>query len=313
MSGATASRGERRQRLAELGYDYESRPQQYVTACNLCRGERFVHLVHRDRYGYPARASCCARCGLVFLNPLMTADAYAHFYQSVYRPLVSAYHGRRIDAQTVQEEQRPYASHLSASLRPFRGQLAGRKLLDVGGSTGVVAERLAEDLGLHATVLDPSPAELAQAHQRGLQTVAGFVEDFEPGARHFGFVTLCQTVDHLLDVGRSLLKIRGWLENDGFFFVDIVDFRAAYLRHTSVEEAVKIDHPYYLTESTMHAYLARTGFEVVQVDYAPDHLHIGFLCRPAETDPHHLPPPESVAELLREIRAVQNTPILPTP
>ncbi|MGH7333338.1 MAG: hypothetical protein ACREKS_11480, partial [Candidatus Rokuibacteriota bacterium] len=68
----TATAGERRQRLEELGYDYAARPKQYVGACNLCRADRFVHLVHRDRYGYPARASCCAGCGLVFLNPVMT-------------------------------------------------------------------------------------------------------------------------------------------------------------------------------------------------------------------------------------------------
>lgn len=307
MSSSSALTSERRQRLDDLGYDYETRPKRYVPSCNLCGADRFVHLVHRDRYGYPARASYCARCGLVFLNPVMTADAYAHFYESVYRPLVSAYHGRTIDARTLPDEQRPYAAHLSASLRPFRGQLTGRRLLDVGGSTGVVAERLVGDLGLRATVLDPSPTELAQARQRGFETVAGFVEDFDPGTVRFGFVTLCQTVDHLLDITGSLARIHRWLESDGFFFVDIVDFRAAYLRHTSVEEAVKIDHPYYLTESTMHAYLARTGFGVVQTDYAPDHLHVGFLCRPERPDSHYLPSPEDVTQLLREIRAVQNS------
>lgn len=304
----TAEAGARRQRLEALAYDYAARPKLYVERCNLCGERRFVHLAHRDRYGYAARASCCARCGLVFLNPVMTAEAYAHFYQSVYRPLVSAYHGRLIDAQTVQEEQREYAAHLSASLRPFARQLEGRTLLDVGGSTGVVAARLVADLGLRATILDPSPAELAQAARLGFETVAGFVEDFDAGSRRFGLVTLCQTVDHLLDVERSLGKIRGWLAADGVFFVDIVDFRAAYHRHASVEEAVKIDHPYYLTEPTMQAYLGRAGFDVLQIDYAPDHLHVGYLCRPAPPDPGCRPGPAAVEEFLRDVRAVQNTP-----
>jgi SAM-dependent methyltransferase len=302
----TAIASERRRRLEQLGYDYASRPKAYVAACNLCHGSRFVHLVHRDRYGYPARASCCGRCGLVFLNPVMTAEAYAEFYRSVYRPLVSAYHGRLIDAETVQDEQREYAGHLSASLHPFGRELAGRGLLDVGGSTGVVAARLVADFGLRATVLDPSPQELQQANGRGFETIAGFVEDFEPGARRFGLITLCQTVDHLLDVGCTLGKIRGLLEDDGYFFVDIVDFRAACLRNTSVEEAIKIDHPYYLTEPTMQAFLARGGFEVVEIDYAPDHLHVGFLCRPTAPAGDRLPRPDAVEGLLREIRHVQN-------
>ena len=47
--------------------------------------------------------------------------------------------------------------------------------------------------------------------------------------------------------------MRGLLSSRGLLFIDIVDFRAAYLRNWSVEDAVKIDHPYYLTQETMTA------------------------------------------------------------
>jgi hypothetical protein len=43
----------------------------------------FVIVTHRDRYGYPARAHACRPCGLVFLNPRMTAEAYGRFYDGV--------------------------------------------------------------------------------------------------------------------------------------------------------------------------------------------------------------------------------------
>jgi hypothetical protein len=91
-------------------------------------------------------------------------------------------------------------------------------------------------------------------------------------------------------------------------FVDIVDFRAAYLRNWSVEEAVKIDHPYYLTEATAAAYLRRAGFDVLRADYAADHLHVSYIARPARPDAAALPPQESVRELLREVRFMQNAP-----
>ena len=72
------------------------------------------------------------------------------------------------------------------------------------------------------------------------------------------------------------------MSDDGIFFVDIVDFRAAYRRNGSVEEAIKIDHPYYLTEATMEAFLNRAGLAVREVDYARDHLHVGFVCTKGE-------------------------------
>jgi 2-polyprenyl-3-methyl-5-hydroxy-6-metoxy-1,4-benzoquinol methylase len=298
----------RRERIAALGYDYAGQPRETITACNLCRGSSFVVLTHRDRYGYPAQANACSDCGLVFLNPRMTAEAYGRFYDGVYRPLVSAFHGRLIDARTIQAEQRDYAAERGECLRPFLRDRRPRTLLDIGGSTGVVARHFAKEFGLEATLIDPAPLEVEQARLLGIEAISGLVEEHDFGDRAFDVVTICQTIDHLLDVSNTLARVRQILVKDGVVFVDIVDFRAAYLRNWSVEEAVKIDHPYYLTESTMTAYLRQHGFDVVHTSYAADHLHVSYVCRPRETGEDWRPSPASVAELLREVRFVQNAP-----
>jgi SAM-dependent methyltransferase len=299
---------DRRSRIAALGYDYASQPKRDLTACNLCGSTTFVILTHRDRYGYPAEAHGCQQCGLVFLNPAMTADAYGSFYVDTYRPLVSAYHGRLIDARTIQAEQRDYARERGDFLAPF---LAGRKnlrMLDIGGSTGVVAHEWVKRFGLQATVLDPAPLETAEAQALGLETIEGLVERHDFGSRRFDVVAMCQTIDHLLDVMGTLRRVRELIEDDGVLFVDIVDFRAGYLRNWSVEEAVKIDHPYYFVEFTATAYLERCGFEVLRADYAADHLHVGYVCRPARARPDALPPRDAVESLWREIRYIHNAP-----
>jgi predicted O-methyltransferase YrrM len=89
----------------------------------------------------------CARCGLVFLNPRMTAEAYGRFYDGVYRPLVSAFHGRLIDARTIQDEQREYAADRAAFALPYLGGRGLETMLDIGGSTGVVAAHFANAFG----------------------------------------------------------------------------------------------------------------------------------------------------------------------
>jgi len=296
----------REDRIAALAYDYAAQPKQLRSRCNLCGYDRFVTLTHSDRYGYPVRADGCLRCGLVFLNPAMTADAYTQFYLDVYRPLVSAYHGRLIDARTIQAEQRAYASVCAELLAPRLENWGGKSLLDVGGSTGVVAHHLKERFGLAATVLDPAPLEIEVARRLGLQTVTGFVEGYDSGGTTYDLILLCQAVDHLLDVSLSLYKIRELLSPDGLLFVDIVDFRAAYRRNGSVEGAIKIDHPFSLTGETMWVYLRRSGFDVLSVDYAADHLHVGYVCAPGEGEPDFLTPPEFVEAQWREIRALQN-------
>jgi len=82
--------------------------------------------------------------------------------------------------------------------------------------------------------------------------------------------------------------------------------RVAYRRNGSVEEAVKIDHPYYLTEPVMELFLQRAGLAIRAIDYAPDHLHVGFICDKSKPDPEASPCPEDVRDFFREIRAVHN-------
>ena len=299
---------ERKQRIDALAFDYTAQPRERVTSCNLCGGTRFVTLTHRDRYHYPATASGCARCGLVFLNPRMTAAAYGRFYDGTYRPLVSAFHGRLIDAKTIQDEQRAYAVDRADMIRPFLRDAGLRSMLDIGGSTGVVAGHFAKEFGLTGTLIDPAPLEVEQARAFGLETITGLVEEHDFGSKQFDFVIICQTVDHLLDVDGTLRRCRDLLTERGYLFIDIVDFRAAYLRGWSIEDATKIDHPYYLTQNTMEAYLRRAGFGIVTVDYAADHLHVSYLCRLAAPAPDALPEPVAVRDLFREIRFVQNAP-----
>lgn len=299
---------DRRARIEALGFDYGTQPKRRVETCNLCGGSTFVTLAHRDRYHYAATAAGCRRCGLVFLNPVMTAEAYAAFYTRTYRPLVSAFHGRLIDATTIQDEQREYAAERLAFVEPFVAGLRGGTLLDIGGSTGVVAHAFAERFDLTATVIDPSPLEAAEARRLGIETISGLVESTDLGERRFDVVIICQTVDHLLDISGTLQRVRELLRRGGRLFIDIVDLRAAYLRNWSIEDAIKIDHPYYLTEPTLGAYLERCGFEILGVDYAADHLHIGYLCQPRARVDGALPSEAQVEELWREIRFVQNGP-----
>jgi SAM-dependent methyltransferase len=273
--------GDRTARIASVGFEYPAREQEPVPTCNLCGSSDHVELAQRDRYGFPAPLRMCVQCGLAFLSPRLTPDEYSVFYRDVYRPLVSAYHGRRIDAVTLPAEQREYALEL---VRFLRGALARTpaSLLDIGGSTGAVAAAVADAFRAHATVLDPAPDELAVAAAAGLETVEGFAEEFDAGGRTWDLVLLCQTIDHLLDVGATLESMRRLVADDGRVFVDALDFVRVAERSASLEAAVKVDHPYSFTRETAEAFFVRTGFEVVAERLSADD-HWGFVLAP--TDP----------------------------
>jgi Methyltransferase domain len=270
----------RAERIAAVGYDYASHEVETVDACNLCGSTELETLAKRDRYGYPATFRMCRRCGLGFLSPRLTPAEYGAFYERVYRPLVSAYHGRRIDAETVQLDQHRYAHELVGFLRQHL-HTPPASVLDVGGSTGIVAGSVRDVFGSEATVLDPAPAELEVAASAGMEPISGFAEDYDPGERRWDLVLLCQTIDHLLDVCGTLESMRRMTADDGHAFVDILDLLIGARKQGTVEKAAKIDHPYYLTHGTAGAFFLQAGYVPV-ADRLSDDGHWGFLLRPSD-------------------------------
>lgn len=296
------------ERVAAIGLDYDALPKEEIRSCNLCGGINWTVVAHEDRYGFPATSVACNRCSLTFLSPRLTKEVYVDFYRDTYRPLVSAYHGRLIDHETIQVDQGYYATDLIKFVSPYIARVAPRTVLDIGGSTGVVSRAVSDQFGMVATVLDPSQKELEEAEKAGAETVHGFIEDWTGEDRVFGVILMCQTIDHLLDIHAALGKIRGLLAQDGLFVVDIVDFRAAYLRAWSVERATKIDHPSSLTELTIEAFFKRCGFQPIAKSYSRDHLHISYLCEGTATDPAAEPSAAGVERFFEELRFVQNAP-----
>ena len=292
----------RAERIAAVGYDYGSREIEPIAACNLCGSTDLAELANRDRYGYAASLWMCRRCGLGFLSPRLTAGEYGRFYADVYRPLVSAFHDRRIDAETVQDDQRGYAAELVEFLAATLPS-PPRSVMDVGGSTGIVSGAARDAFGSAVTVLDPAPDELAVAAAAGMETMAGFAEDFDPGDRRWDLVLLCQTIDHLLDVRRTLESMRRMTADDGHAFVDVLDLLIAARRLGSVEGAAKIDHPYYLTHDPAIAFFRLVGFEPVAERLSGDG-HWGFVLAPAAPrEPDWDALSEGAAAMIEELRA----------
>ena len=118
-------------------------------------------------------------------------------------------------------------------------------------------------------MIDPSPAELKIAKDKGLYTIPRTIEAYEIPEK-WDVILLCQTVDHLLDIAGTLRKIKACMTEMGIFFVDIVDF--------DVTKELKIDHPFNLTEATMGRYLKQGGFHVEARERAKDGKHVRYVC-----------------------------------
>ncbi len=268
---------------AILAFDYESEPKETVTSCNNCGWQRFEPFAERDRYGLPVKTARCTGCGLVFISPRMVDDGYRRFYaDGHYRTLLTKFYGKPIQPGTMEASQRAYAEALAVYLEPYLAKRTMSTVLDVGGSTGVVAGTMARRFGLKATVLDPADAELVVAKQAGLNALCGTIEEWSPNGYRWDLVLLCQTVDHLLDIRVALAKLRHAVSGRGLFYMDIACFDILLDRPKLPEQVVKVDHPYYLSRVHAETYLDRAGFQVVARCNGPLRYQVGYLCKPRE-------------------------------
>ncbi len=253
---------------------------QRVETCSLCGECVFNEIEHVDRYGFEVSTAVCMSCGFCFLNPRPTNSEYSRFYREHYRPLVSAYHGRLINASTIQSEQKDYAANV---VRVAGDVLQGRdknSLLDIGGSTGVVSRELQGKFGLAPTVLDPAPDELIIATESGMESIPALAEDWDPTGRRFDVVGIFQTLDHMLDPISVMRTARNVMPDTGVLIADIVDVRYLIHRNRSVSRSVKVDHPSNFSEHTAELMLRQTGFRVRKKAVSPDHVHVLYVATP---------------------------------
>ncbi len=295
----------RRKRCEPVVKELLALERETVAACNVCRSTRAVIIARRDRYGFPVRTALCTNCGLVYLADRFTSSSYGKFYGGGgYRRLSSLYNGTRNSVECVQEVHLAYSTDLIDAVKGYVSGRDGGALLDIGGGTGLVAQRVARYFDLRPTVLEPSAKDVKEAKRLGVEAFEGSLEGWETAAR-FDLILLCKTIEHLFDLRSALRKIRELLKPNGLFYCDIVDFLEACRHEGPPEVTSKIDHCYWLCQETAPSIFRANGFEVVSMNTVCGPNYVGFLLRRID----QTPPPEMdrpwIEAQLRRLREME--------
>jgi SAM-dependent methyltransferase len=294
----------RRERCSSVLKRFARLERAASTTCNVCGFDAVAILSDVDRYGFPGRAAMCLRCGLIYNVDRFKPEGYTEFYVTGgYRQLIGAFKGVDQTIERVHAAQLQYASRL---VRTFQGIIPNNpkgRMLDVGGSTGLIAEQFQKHFGHRPTIIEPAADEVAKAKALGLEAIVGSVETWETDEK-FDVVLLCRTVEHLYDLKLALTRIRALLKPGGLFFCDLAEFLEIVRREGPPEATTKIDHVFWLTQETAPPIFRMLGFELaaMQLTLPPD--QVGFLLR--ATDSHPLLPvsPDWIHGTLRLFRKV---------
>lgn len=255
-----------------MTFDYATAEKETV-ACNLCGGYETKVVATTDRYGLDVTTVRCVGCGLRYQNPRLTAEASAAFYADGYRPLLSKFYQRAITPESIESDQWTYAAQVSSLLEPYVKR--GGTVLDIGGSTGIVAQMFHIRYGTDAIVIDPAVSEIARV--RGSRVVQASAEDL-PDLPPADLALMCRTVDHLRDPRGVLEKLRASCQ---MLFIDAVNVDAS-----PREKRYKLDHPYAFTPKTLAAMVEKAGWQIHKTWVRHAMASFCYLCVPRKDVTH---------------------------
>ncbi len=235
--------------------------------CDLCGLDVPKTLSHRSKDGFNVFTSICRNCALVYINPRMTKEEYNRYYQSFYRLDRAAKKGQNDHSLEKNfQEARVFGA---AFARRFKNYVQPGLVLDVGSSTGGVLQGIRDEVsGVTLLGVEPSVAESEYAREKGIETENCLFEDFlakEKGV-HPKNIFCIQSLNHLLSPRKFIEWSHKTLDNGGFLFLAVKNFRQQVRRAGSFSSDIQIDHPYMFTPETLRVLVESVGFEIVQFE-----------------------------------------------
>ncbi|HYC56928.1 MAG TPA: class I SAM-dependent methyltransferase [Candidatus Binatia bacterium] len=244
-------------------------------ACNLC-GSRSHRLFHDQGY---RRVVECEVCGLVFVEPMPTAEEKAEIerlaYESDLLPEVADFFRnchRDFQDDPVIESFRNGLTWMGMHRTPGR-------LLDVGPGTGIFLYLASRDFGWEPNGVDICDESARKAREEfGITLGVGDFNTYAWEPESFDAVTMLDMLEHTIDPLASLRRAYELLEPGGVLYVVVPNQHCLmtvildqYIRlglpgsHFFQERLYVQPHVYYFNPHTLRRIIEHAGFETVGI------------------------------------------------
>lgn len=265
--------------------------------CDLCDGQEFEPVAHRDRLGAPLRTVVCRNCGLVRHWRVPTEDELSQFYATQYR---CTYHGEYQPSDRRIMRAWRKAERVHEGLKPHLN--AVRRVFEVGAGTGCTVKYF-ERQGYEASGIEPNEGFqqfAVNALRANIQQ--GTVQQAPPASNDL--VLLIHVIEHLRSPRDVLGKIRQMLSEDGLLYVECPDLGANFTRRSRM---FHFAHIHNFNGHTLSQLLESCGFEIVRWISPGDEPNLCLLARgrkdevfPPTTGPW--PKPEGYQEAIGALK-----------
>jgi 2-polyprenyl-3-methyl-5-hydroxy-6-metoxy-1,4-benzoquinol methylase len=226
--------------------------------CRLCGCMKFDDV-------YPdgvSRIVKCTDCGLVFYNPLPSADYLRDFYSSQNGYLSS-----------IEENLRSYEANPKAwddtanwilhKIHQHIPEKMGQRLLDIGSAYGFFL-MFAKKCGLDVMGLEISTETSEYARRHGIEVLSSSLTQASLDNDSFDIVTMNNVLEHTLDPLAELQKAHSILKSSGILYIGVPNWDSLVCQVDGYHWKMKSwpNHLFYFTAETLTRMVTKAGFTV---------------------------------------------------
>lgn len=220
------------------------------------------------------QVTCCASCGLAYVDPIPSREDLARFYAQRYRI-------------EYKQATRPRLKHIHRAgtvalgrLQTIRRFVAPPARVVECGAGGGEFSYLATRSGYRLTGIEPNDGyrEYARA-EYGVDLRPGTLDDNEFAPGEFDLVTLFHVLEHVPDPAAALVRLAAWLKPGGHLYIEVPNALTAVSSPSNLYHRA---HLYYFAEAPLRELARRAGLETVLADGAPQNANLTavFVKRP---------------------------------
>ncbi|MCH8877294.1 MAG: class I SAM-dependent methyltransferase [Chloroflexi bacterium] len=223
------------------------------------------------RRGYPGarlRNVICRKCGLIYINPRMTPEAYQRFYEEEFFEYLDPFNRPGYVKDIYGAKDDAIHSPTETIVLPFIIDHIqnGAKILDVGAGFGNLLYLLQKHKGCEVHGLEPGDrARQISEEIMGIRLSAKTVEEFidGKGGEKYDFIIMNQTLEHLLGPLSVLKELSNYfLADDGLIFIGVPN---AYNPSTPMSIFFQVAHTFSYTPYTLGLLAEQANLKIVKL------------------------------------------------
>ncbi|MFN9805422.1 MAG: class I SAM-dependent methyltransferase [Betaproteobacteria bacterium] len=246
-------------------------PHRAATACTLCQSSDGTLVAVSDRHGKPLPVTCCAGCGLTYVDPIPTREELARFYAERYR-------------LEYKQASQPAVRHIYRAGKVALGRLRvaslladpGTRALDCGAGCGEFTY-LMSSRGYRMTGIEPNDGYREFARREyGVDLRAGTLDDVDFDSGEFDLITMFHVLEHVPDPAAALRRLGSWLRPGGHLYIEVPNALTAVSSPSNLYHRA---HLYYFAAAPLASVGERAGLIPVQVDGSASQANITAVFR----------------------------------